>query len=86
MDLNIKLHGLKYNFIKVQGYFAKISGSPRISKLIELFFYRERRRPGLRAGGPSSRGPGAPVHKPHKMMAVDLESYDSNKKIEGVFL
>jgi hypothetical protein len=68
------------------GVFPELPGSRWISRLIELIFYRKRRRPGLRASGPSSRGPNTLVHRPQKMMTIDLESYGSDKKTEGVFL
>jgi hypothetical protein len=39
MGLNVKVHGLKYNFRKVQGCFYKNTVSRDFSKFPELFFY-----------------------------------------------
>jgi hypothetical protein len=38
MDVNVKLHGLKYNFRKVQGCFLQNFRGLANSSFIELFF------------------------------------------------
>jgi hypothetical protein len=61
MELNIKLHGLKYNYEKVQGYFCKISRFQRFLGFIKLFSLRK-----IRTICPQHRGPDppSPTHGP----------------------
>jgi hypothetical protein len=59
MDLNIKLHGLKYNYEKVQGCLCKILRFQRFLGFMELFSLRKIHRICPQHRGP---GPPAPAH------------------------
>jgi hypothetical protein len=56
-DLNVKLHGLKYNYENVQGFFYKILRFQRFLGFMELFSLRKIRRicpQGCGSGPPAS--------------------------------
>jgi hypothetical protein len=59
MDLNVKLQGLKYNFVKFQGCFYKILKCRGFSGFTDLFSLRESHRTCPRDCGP---GPPASAH------------------------
>jgi hypothetical protein len=79
MDLNVKLHGLKYNYEKSSGCFYKIMRFQRFLGFMELFSLIKIRRICPRHHGP---GPPAPAHGSTNIIKRQLLASGSTAQID----
>jgi hypothetical protein len=70
MDLNVKLHGLKYDYKKIQGCFCKIPKFQRFSGFIELFSLRK-----ISRICPQHRRPGPPTPAHGSTEFIEIAGY-----------